>query len=292
MTDVTEITVVSQNILLDKTREENGETLPQNERIASIARAILSLPYRPDIIGIQEAHITGEIDNGADLAALCGYDPGVWENHNLKANPPKGKEGRKHEYIGLFGPAIGETTAIDLGDNRKALMTEIGGIAFATLHFRAGMKGSLVDRLKHSRNPPETLINSFEDRLENANNLIDALSGYDDAVVFGDFNEPHTPRMRRLALGRDALAAVGYRSAFHLLDQQSPHTFPTPSYRKLYQRRTRWAIDDILIRGERARPLEAGTIEYPRQHARFGELSLPLDATDHEGVWAHLAISP
>lgn len=272
MTDTFELTILSQNILLSKTHEESGEILPQTERIKTIARAILAMPYRPDIVGIQEAHIENGFNNGVDLARLCGYEMSTWANHNQKATPPVKKQGRKGEFIGLIGVNKAQAKVIELGDKRRALMTEIGGIAFATLHFRAG--GS----------------DAISNRLENAHNLIAALEDFDDAVVFGDFNEP---RAKFFTPGREYIKQAGYSSVFSLQGKPSPKTYPIGGYKKLDGRHIRWALDDILVRGKRVRPTETGVLTHDSRSLTAGS-AYPnaLDGTDHNGVWARLKIAP
>lgn len=269
MTEISTLTVLSQNVLLDKTREKNKEVLPQSARIHTIARGILSLPYRPDIIGIQEAHIEDKFDNGRDLAAACGYEASAWANHNKKATPPVKKRGRNGEFIGLIGVEEKQTEIIELGDQRRALMTEIGGVAFATLHFRAGG------------------FDAIGNRLENARKLIAALRDYEDAVVFGDFNEP------RASLGRGMLKLAGYTSVFGLQGKTSPKTYPLASYKELHNRRNQWALDDILVRGNRVRPLETGVLSHDSRNLTADtEFPDALNGTDHSGIWARLEIAP
>lgn len=268
MTEVSRITVLSQNILLDKTREKSKEVLSQSARVHTIARGILNLPYRPNIIGIQEAHIEDEIDNGRDLATACGYETSTWVKHNKKATPPVKKRGRNGEFIGLIGVEERQTEIIELGDQRRALMTEIGGVAFATLHFRAGG------------------LDAIGNRLENAQNLIAALRDYEDAVLFGDFNEP------RASLGRGLLKLAGYTSVFGVQGKPSPKTYPLAGYKELHNRRAHWALDDILVRGNRVLPIETGVLSHDSKNLT-PDTKLPdaLDGTDHSGVWARLSIA-
>lgn len=262
------LNVISQNILLDKTRanegrEEEGEILKQKDRIDTLADTLRRFPGSLDIVGIQEAYQS----NGEMLAELCDMEQGVWVGHNQKPYPgsPRGRAG---EHVGLFGECVNHTArSIELGDNRRAVMMTLGDIAFVTLHLRAG--GGLKERAA---------------RREQAEHLVYALDQYDDAVVFGDINEPP---MRHIAKARDTLREAGFRSVFPLTGQSHPKTFPVPSYRSIHGRGHRWSLDDIQIRGSRTKVLAAGVLKRTELGVVDG---VPQDGSDHEGIWARLAI--
>lgn len=264
----TVVNVISQNILLDKTRTREGLILPQDDRIASIAATLGKFPGELDVVGIQEAHRSKYQHNGEALAELCGYAPGVWAKHNEK--PYAGSStGRSNEYIGLFGARVDQTNTeiIDLGDRRRAVMTTIAGVAFATIHLRAGgyrarpLRGAQVEH------------------------LMEAIDPLEDAVIFGDFNEPP---IRMVSEGRDKLRKRGFLSVFPLTGQSHPKTFPIPSYREIHGARSSWSLDDILIRGERVTALAAGVLERIALETNDGESQ---DGSDHEGVWATLEVA-
>jgi len=277
------VNVVSQNILLDYGRTRKGLILPQDARIDSLATTINGFPARLDVVGVQEAHKSKAQHNGKMLAELCGWGPGFWAEHNRKPykEAPRGRAG---EYIGLFGAEVDHAKVTDLGDNRRALMTVIADVAFVTIHLRSGGGARIA-------------------RYEQAQKLTRALDSYENAVVFGDLNEPP---IRGVALARRELARADFRSVFPLTGQYYPVTSPIPSYveaavsgRSLLEARLvrrGWPIDDILIRGDRVTALAAGVLErvVVRDEAtdeKYPETT-PREGSDHDGVWATLEISP
>lgn len=272
-----QLTVATQNVLLDKTREDTGVIRPQDERIYATAASFLNVDHQFDVVGVQEAFKSKEQHNGEVLSRLVGYGPGFWQLHNEKSNEAidrNPKHGRKNEYVGLFGSRVSYAESIELGDNRRALMTVITDVAFVTLHWRAGV----------SRAARET-------RREHAAKLTSTVAEFDDAVLLGDFNEPP---VRFVSSGRDALRRRGFRSVFPLTGQSSPKTFPTSAYRSLTARgHRRWSLDDILVRGDRVRVLGAGVLEQlPIEDGLHMIDSRPRYPTDHEGLWARLEIAP
>ena len=275
------VNVITQNVLLDYTRTRQKLILPQDDRIGSAAATINNFPGELDIVGIQEAHKSKKQHNGEVLAENCGYGPGFWVNHNQKPYPDAPK-GRANEYMGLFGARVDHATPIDIGDNRKAMMTQIAGVAFVTLHLRYGYDARDLRRAQ-------------------AKELIGALDSYENAVLLGDFNEH---RIKRIAGARNILGAEGFESVFDLTDQPHPVTSPIEPYKKIISSgrgwqswwvRHGWSIDDIMIRGPRVRALAAGVLERviaPGVFVSETAPNAPLEASDHEGLWARLELAP
>lgn len=264
--------VLSQNVLLNKTDVKLGKILAQDDRIDSIVATMEAFPGELDVVGVQEAHKSTRQHNGEYLAEALTQSPGGWVQHNQKPYP-ESPTGRAGEYVGLFGSAVGDDfETIELGDNRRAIMTEIAGVAFVNLHFRAGVKAR---QLRHKQ----------------ANELVDAIADYDDAVVMGDFNEPPVPYV---AKARDTLRSAGLVSSFDLTNQPHPITFPSPEYRKNTRAERLWSLDDILVRGERIQVLGAGVLErvvrIDEELDKNTPTSVPRTGSDHEGIWAKLAI--
>ncbi len=262
-----QVNVITQNVLLDYTRARNHLILPQDERIGSIAATLAQFDGVLDIVGIQEAQKSVHQHNGEVLAYEFGLGPGFWVNHNQKPYPdsPRGRAG---EYIGLFGSQVESATPIELGDNRTALMTTIADVAFVTLHLRAGFNGRSA-------------------REQQAKVLIERIEEYENAVLFGDFNEPP---IRHVAKARDHLKTAKFESVFSLTNQPHPSTSPTQPYKdimgagngwKTLFTRHGWSIDDILVRGPRIKVLAAGVLQRE------------IDTgSDHEGVWTALELTP
>lgn len=272
------VNVLTQNVLLDYRRTREGLILHQDDRIDSIAATINNFHSPPDVVGIQEAHKSKKQHNGEVLAEGCGYGPGFWVNHNQK--PYEGApRGRPDEYMGLFGALVEYAEPIEIGDNRKALMTVIADVAFVTLHLRSGWENRWL-------------------REAQAKPIVEALAPYDDAVLLGDFNEPH---YRQIADARNHFTDNGFRSVFPLTGQPRPKTSPIGPYKKASANgrglqgpvvRRGWSIDDIQIRGPRVRALAAGVLDrviVPPEHDVPARV--PLEGSDHEGLWATLSIT-
>lgn len=269
--------VATQNILLDKTRAESGVILPQSARLPAMADTLAQHACDYDLVAIQEAQESKGVHNGKILSQVLGYGDGIWVTHNEKPHK-KSKTGRKGEHVGLFGNAVEGAVEIELGDRRKAVVTEIAGVAFACVHLRSG-------------------ADAREKRYLQAAALIEALSAYENAVVLGDLNEPVVPF---IAKARNALRRAGYRSVFTQLDLSRPKTYPVGSYAKIMHpsdsRRDRmirrgWSIDEIVARGPRINVLEAGVLQaVPLETDDHG--SVPLEPSDHVGLWAELEIAP
>lgn len=269
--------VATQNILLDKTRAESGVILEQSVRLPAMTDTLAQYGCDYDLVAIQEAQESKGVHNGKNLSQVLGYGEGVWVTHNKKPHK-RSKTGRKGEHVGLFGNAVEEAVEIDLGDRRKAVVTEIAGVAFACVHLRSG-------------------ADAREKRYMQARALIEALSEYKNAVVLGDLNEPAVPF---IAKARSALRRAGYRSVFSQLDLARPNTYPVGSYAEIMHpsdsRRDRiirrgWSIDDILARGPRISVLAAGVLRaVPLETDDQG--GALLEPSDHVGLWAELEIAP
>lgn len=275
------VNVISQNVLYDVGRTRKKLVLPQDARIPSLAATLQAFPGRLDVVGIQEAYKSPSQHNGEALAEACGYGPGFWIEHNQKPYE-ESPTGRSDEHMGLFGALVDHAEPIELGDNRRAVLTVIADVAFVTLHLRSGRKARAA-------------------RYEQAHELIRAISGYENAVVFGDFNEPP---IRGVALARTELARAGFRSVFPLTGQKYPATCPILPYVPAMSRPNRlenrfvkraWPIDDILIRGDRVRAVAAGVLE--RVIVKDEEIdkqypdTVPREGSDHDGVWATLEMA-
>ncbi len=262
------LTVATQNLLLDKTGTAKGKVRPQHERISSAAASLLDLSMPFDLVAVQEAQTGRYRHNGKKLAELVGYQPGYWQEHNQKLTP-ESKRGRKGEFIGLFGSMVLAAESIDIGDNRRALLTSIANTAFVNIHWRAGASPR-----------------GRRTRYTHAERVLEAVSEFDSAVILGDFNEMPIPH---LAKGRDLLRENGFESVFSKLEQPRPKTFPTHDYRHLrFGGRIRRSIDDIVVRGDRIRVVGAGLLH---QVEKDDDSALPL-CSDHEGLWARLEIAP
>ena len=125
-------TVVTWNILLDNTRTNQGLMKSQSERLASQIATLEKLREKIggelDVVAMQEVHRTDLQHNGEELARALGYGAGYWIEHNQKPFPDS-PTGRKGEYVGLFGGSIDHIEPIELGDNRRAVLSQVGKTA-------------------------------------------------------------------------------------------------------------------------------------------------------------------
>jgi len=275
------VNVITQNVLLDFKRTRKGLILHQDHRIDSIAATINNFPGSPDVVGIQEAHKSENQHNGEVLAEACGYGPGFWVQHNEKPEPDAPR-GRPDEYMGMFGALVDDISVIEIGDERRAIMTVVDEVAYVTAHLRSGRTERYT-------------------RYEQARSLNEATKEYENVVVLGDLNEPP---IRGLALARGELARAGFRSVFPLTRQRYPKTSPIPSYKAAAMNgRSRleahfvemgWPIDDILVRGPRVKVLAAGVLDrmivIDKEVDRKTPATVPREGSDHEGLWARLGI--
>lgn len=210
------LNLITWNILLDKTRTKNGTVKPQHERVESQAKTLMELGSSLDVVMLQEA----EGNNGQRIAELTGHNPGFWEQHK-----------RKNEYIGTFGNEVSDAEFYAIGDNRKVVVTRIGGLAIFGLHLSARPKNWRI-------------------RLEEVEQFCQLVDQEEEAAVVGDFNGP------RWEPARIMLARRGFVSAFAEVGEKCPPTYPTEAYRdimwtpnqqKILRRPV--AIDDIRVRG-------------------------------------------
>ena len=266
------VNVLTQNVMLDKTLENAERILPQALRIGSLAATLSQFAGSLDVVGIQEVHKFENLHCGEALAESTGYGPGYWHEHNQPQENPK--RGRKGEYMGMFGAMVEHVEVIELSDERKALMTVIDGVAYITYHLRAGIK-------KQAR-----LV-----RAKEAQEIVEALESFEDAVLIGDPNEPNIPRV---AWARQVFAHAEFTSALDLAGNGSVKTFPTAEYQRI-RRVPRMRLDEISVRGNRISVVGAGTLksvvvnepgmdEYPE--------SVPRSPSDHELLWASLSVDP
>lgn len=232
------LTVVTWNILLDRIHKEAVK--PQAQRVESQAKHLMEIGRNLDVVLLQEV----EGRNGDTIAELTGNGPGVWARHS-----------RKNEHIGVFGGLVDTADFYDLGHNKKAVITRVGGLALFGVH--------LVARPKR-----------YFERVDEMRRLCETVDEEEEAVIAGDLNGPKWEAARRM------LARRGFRSVFTELGMPRPGTFPTPDYRDIMWNRKQRAlvprmasIDDILVRG--VTPKDAGTIQ--------GD-------SDHVGLWADLAL--
>ncbi len=275
------VNVISQNILHDRTRAEKKLILWQDDRVVSLAATLQAYPGQLDIVGIQEAYRSADQHSGEVLAEDCGYGPGFWIEHNQKPHKDS-KTGRAGEHVGLFGAMVNDAELVELGDHRRAAMTVVDNVAYATFHLRAGRKARQA-------------------RYGQACELVRSLKDYDNAVIFGDLNEPP---IRGIALARAELARAGFRSVFFLTNQPAPATCPIPAYAPAMSRpswlesqfvKRAWPIDDILIRGDRVRAIAAGVLERvvieDESKVEKNSEMVPREGSDHDGVWTRLEIT-
>lgn len=245
-----EIGVVSLNLLLNKTLTREGVIEPQHERIKSLAHTIGSLPVSLDVVMVQELHITDKHHNGELLQEQLGLQQGYWFGHN--------ENSRKNEFLGVLGNAIEAAESIDVGDNRKAVIAHMGGVAFVGIHHRSGLRKGPV-------------------RLEQMQSVMQQVSDFDKVVVMGDSNDYPASRSRRI------LREYGFTSVFRALGGPNPPTFPTPDYRDIMLTKSQKrivprgiSIDIIETRGfERDQILAAGV--------------QAADKSDHYALHARLA---
>lgn len=257
------LSVVSWNILLDKTRQAYDRSdprfiPPQNERAIKLAKTLGTLLDResiqPDIIALQEVEKNDDrrYHSGLTISRELGFDNSYWIEHNKKLYDTA-KRGRKGEHIGLFGNHVTGVEYINLGDNRRAAVCVLGDIAVATVHFR-----------REKFWGPK--------RLEQAGVLLDRLADYEKAVVMGDFNAHPFEAARKIFIQHN------FRSAYHMIHGKYPATYPAPQYAGAIMHRwqekiarDRIMLDDIYVRG-------LGSVAA----GRFSGHS------DHYGLWATL----
>lgn len=225
------INLITWNILLDETRTDNGIVEAQDKRIESQAKTLMELGVDLNVVVLQEA----EKRNGHKIAELTGHEPGFWEQHK-----------RQRERIGMFGGMVEGAEFYPIGDDKKVVITHIGGLAILGLH--------LSPRPKRWRM-----------RMREMQQVCELIDGEEEVAVVGDFNGPWWEPARLM------LASRGLRSAFTQLGEKHPPTYPTENYRDIMwtprQQRIlphQVAVDGIQLRGVRA--VDAGTFEGDSDH--------------------------
>jgi endonuclease/exonuclease/phosphatase family metal-dependent hydrolase len=253
--------VVNWNILLDITRTNNGIIKSQSDRIASqigtLAALRSQLNGELDAVAIQEAHKENGQHNGEYMSEELGYGAGHWIEHNKKPYPGS-PTGRSGEHVGFFGARIEYAEAIELGDNRRAVLSKIGNVAIANIHPRAGKNLDLKE--------------------EQVRVVLERLSDYPNAIFVGEFNSHPDGKVR------EAVENDEFESAFSILGKPQPKTWPTQAYRRvMYGSKDRIAsplkalapavlLDDIYVRNVAVH--DAGSF---------------VGDSDHAGVWAKLS---
>lgn len=211
-----QINLITWNILLDITRTKNKIVKPQHERVESQAKTLMELGVDLDVVMLQEV----EGGNGKRIAELTSNDPGFWKQHK-----------RQEEHIGVFGNRVEGAEFHKIGDNRRVVVTRVGGLAIFGLHLSARPKNWRI-------------------RLEEMERFCELIDQEEETAVVGDFNGLRWEPARRM------LARRGFISAFAELGEKCPPTYPTEAYRDIMwtprqQKVLRGpvAIDDILVRG-------------------------------------------
>lgn len=250
------LNVVTWNILIDMTRTKKGLMRSQSDRLPSLIETLKivrgKLGGELDAVAIQEAHKKDGQHNGEELARALGYKAGQWVEHNQKPYPTS-KRGRTGEYAGLFGAQIDDHSPIELGDNRRAIMSRIGEVSLVNIHTRADKTGVLQN--------------------QQVGVALDHIAHNPLAMFVGDFNRHLSSRARQ------AIESEGFESVFTASGLPQPKTWPTPDYRRaMYGPIGRYIIpsvvfDDIYVRG-----LET-------------ELAFPfIGDTDHVGLAARVKL--
>lgn len=202
--------IVTWNILLDYTRTKAGLVKRQDKRADSLIAKLNDLRDEIgelDAVAIQEGHKSDRWHNGEYIARALGYGIGQWFEHNKK--PFVGsKTGRPDEYMGMFGARIDHAEPVELGDNRKAVLSHIGKTAVLNIHTRAGI---LNENLQ----------------VEQVRVALGVLAGYKSAALVGDLNNQLGGKVHQ------AIEADGFESVFTSTHQVYPGTWPTEEYRRI-----------------------------------------------------------
>jgi endonuclease/exonuclease/phosphatase family metal-dependent hydrolase len=251
------INVVTWNTLLDITRTKNGLVKSQADRLPSQVETLQTLRRERlggelGVVAIQEAQKTKLQHNGEQLSRALGYGAGHWVEHNKKPFPTS-KTGRKGEHVGLFGARVDHAEPIELGDNRRAVLSHIGQVAIVNIHTRAQRAGELQE--------------------QQVKVVLEHLAEHPLAVFVGDFNT------RPGGNAREAIEDEEFKSVFTLADKPHPKTWPTADYRRaMLGSAGRYLVpsvllDDIYVRGLNVH--DAGTF---------------VGDSDHAGLWAKIEL--
>lgn len=248
------IGVASLNVLLDKTRsglerDDPAFIEPQIERVDSLGDTLRSLPISPDVVMLQEVHVTDEHHAGEEMAAKLGVGQGFWFNHNTSK--------RKGEYIGVCGELVAAAHPIDLGHDKLAVLTEIEGVAFIGVHLRR---------------TPNPLIKMAQMRT-----LLKETDCFDKRVIVGDANARPESETRKI------LQEAGALSVPLVVNGKHPGTWPTDSYRNImlkrrYQQfiRRKFSLDMFEVIGfEPGEIVQFGVVETPKSDhfTLYGEVA-------------------
>jgi endonuclease/exonuclease/phosphatase family metal-dependent hydrolase len=207
------IGVMSQNLLLDKTRSGYNEDdpryiEPQSKRVDSIAQTMGSVGVAPDIVALQEVHVTSKSHSGERIAEHLGVERQFWYNHNTQS--------RSQEYIGVCGHQVESAESFDVGDDRLAILAMVRGIGFIIIHNRFTFN-PLVKASQMSRALKET-------------------EHIKKRVVLGDAND--SP----ISMSWDVLRKAGFKSGYVMKNGYNPITYPTPNYRNIMFAGPRWPL--------------------------------------------------
>lgn len=223
------------NTFLDK-------NYPQAERLPGIIETIRG-QGNFDAVGILEAGG----DNGEHIAQTISDTSGIWYPHSRK---------RLNERIGVFGPDIEAAEEIDIGHNRKAVLTRLGDVAIVFVHLR--------------RNPDT--FHPGPEQPEQMEALIDHLSHEKKVIASGDFNNLAIQRPRRM------LKKAGYTPVFPWYDLSGNRSFPTKEF-----------PEKLTDRERRMLRLVGGAINIDGMYTK-GIKVINRDSfigpSDHPGLWA------
>lgn len=263
--------VITWNMLVDKTRQRKGLILPQHVRLAGHIATLQAFEGSLDVVGVQEAIRDEGIHCGRALAKALGFTDSHFYKHNKPPlfAPKKGRRGRKNEYIGVFGEQVHDATPIYIGDRRVAVKTMIGSTAIVNFHLRQGRENRSV-------------------RIEQADEILNAVADYDQVVLLGDTNENWS------SPARQAMYAEGFESAFMLKHGVLPVTYPTPEYHEVMYTdqsgnlKPPVSIDDIAVRGLTV--VNCGILDQASLELTEQDDSSPVPRTpsDHYALWATL----
>ena len=248
-------TIVTWNTLLDYTRTNAGLIRPQEDRAPSQVDTLSQLRQQLgadlDVVAIQESHKSDNRHNGEFLAESLGYGKGYWYKHNAKPYP-QSKTGRSNEYMGMFGARVDHAEDIDLGDNRKAVLTHIGKVAIVNIHPRAG-------------------VGNEDLQIEQIGVALKVLDEFESAALVGDLNSHLRSKARKM------IETEEYVSAFSSTRQRHPKTWPTPNYRSvMYGAAAGHILPSVVLDGIYTRGLivnDAGSF---------------IGDSDHAGLWAEV----
>ena len=217
-----EFSVITWNILLDKTRTKQGLMASQAQRLDSQIETLSNLGVNLDVVTLQEVEKTKDCHSGEITAQVLGFRDSFWFEHNTSK--------RKGEHIGMFGNLVSAAESLDLKYDKKAVITRVGEVAIVGIHHRKEFWG--------------------QKRTWQMLEVVDAVKDIDQVVIMGDSNALFFEESRFL------LRQNGFRSAFTLAGQRRPMTHPTTQYKDIIQKPWHNAIfprgkslDIIEVRG-------------------------------------------